>query len=240
MQAMGAFIQSLASDFVEKRAAFKQRATELRQMAQCKLAHARTPDIVANLQAAFEFFLGFCEDCGAIDKAEHHQLRHACWGALEAAAAKQGEHQVAAEPAQRFISLLQSCLFSGQAHLAPRTGHVPDGSPADCGWRRNSHNEWMPLGTCVGWTDGDDIFIEPSAVYQVVQTAARESGQAFPISPVTLRKRLREKGFLVSTEGSRGMLTVRRTIQGSKKEVLHLLKTTLFPSDLDTSEDGGE
>lgn len=240
VQALSAFIQSLANDFVEKRAAFKQRATELRQMAQRIPAHARTPDIVANLQAACEFFLDFCEECGAIDGAAHRQLKHACWGALQAAAARQGEHQVATEPAQRFISLLQSCLFSGQAHLAPRTGHVPDGSPADCGWRRNNQSEWMPLGTCVGWTDGDDIFIEPAASYQVVQTAARESGQTLPTSPVTLRKRLREKGFLVSTEGSRGMLTVRRTIQGSKKEVLHLLKTTLFPPDLDASEDARE
>lgn len=240
VQALGAFIQSLANGFVEKRAAFRQRSTELRQMAQCRSGHARTPDIIANLQAAFESFLVFCQGCGAIDEAEHRRLKHAGWGALQASAAKQGEHQVAAEPAQRFISLLLSCLFSGQAHLAPRTGHLPEGSPADCGWRHNGQGDWMPMGTCIGWTDGDDIFIEPSAAYQVVQTASRESGQAFPISAVTLRKRLREKGFLVSTEGSRGMLTVRRMIQGSKKEVLHLLKTTLFPADADGNEDGGE
>jgi hypothetical protein len=56
----------------------------------------------------------------------------------------------------------------------------------------------------------------------VVQQLARDQGDAFPITSTTLRKRLKEKGWLASTDTERGKLTVRRTFQGQRRDVLHL------------------
>jgi hypothetical protein len=47
-------------------------------------------------------------------------------------------------------------------------------------------------------------------------------GERLAVSEQTLRHRLREGGLLVSTDGGRQMLTVRRTVEGCPRQVLHL------------------
>ena len=77
--------------------------------------------------------------------------------------------------------------------------------------------------------DGDDLYLEPSVAYRVIQTAAREMGDPFSIAEQTLRKRLHEKKLLASIAEHRGTLTVRRTLAGSVRPVLHLLRSALLP-----------
>ena len=76
----------------------------------------------------------------------------------------------------------------------------------------------------------------------MVQVAGRDSGEVLSVSEQTLRKRLREKGLLASTEGNRETLTVRRTIMGSCRSVLHLLRETVLPKGRDDTDadDGPE
>ncbi len=47
------------------------------------------------------------------------------------------------------------------------------------------------------------------------------AGDPLPVSPLMLRKRLHEGGYLASTDASRETLTVRRTLQGAQRDVLH-------------------
>jgi hypothetical protein len=230
-QAMSGFLQWLAGRLDQEQASVERRATELRANTVRDPAHARTPDIIANLQGAFESFLKFAEECTAIDRARSEQLASACWRALREAAIAQAKHHAASEPAARFLTLLRACLSSGQAHLAARDGTAPTQSPEDCGWHRDSRgSEWESRGNCVGWVDGADIYLEPTASYQVVQVAGRDVGEQMPVSDQMLKKRLREKGLLASVDEARETLTVRRTIAGSKKEVLHFLRDTLLPA----------
>jgi hypothetical protein len=49
-----------------------------------------------------------------------------------------------------------------------------------------------------------------------------------------LKKRLSEKGWLASREHKRGTLTIRRTIAGSAKDVLHLRRRSLLPEEPDS------
>jgi hypothetical protein len=55
-----------------------------------------------------------------------------------------------------------------------------------------------------------------------VQRFARDQGEAFAVTPHTLRRRLRERGLLATTDADRGKLTVRKTLQGVRRDVLHL------------------
>jgi hypothetical protein len=230
-QTMSGFLQWLASRLDEVRASVERRVTELRANTVRDPAHARTPDIIANLQGAFEAFLRFAVECSAIDSARSEQLASWCWRALREAAIAQAKHHAASEPAARFVALLRACLSSGQAHLSARDGGVPKESPQDCGWHRDSRGgDWESRGNCVGWVDGADIYLEPTASYQVVQVAGRDVGEQMPVSDQMLKKRLREKGLLASIDKARETLTVRRTIAGSKKEVLHFLRDTLLPA----------
>jgi hypothetical protein len=209
-QAMATFIQWVARDFEKTKAAFLSRVSELRAEAMQKVAHARTPDILANLQAAFEFFLDFGAASGAVGRRERDRMANDCWAALREAAAAQAKHQMATKPTARYLDLLRASLTSGRAHLQTTAGSMPDHSAQSCGWRFDGQN-WKPQGDCIGWVDGDAIYCEPATAYGTVQVMARDMNESLALSEQTLKKRLAEKGLLASVDSKRETLTVRRT-----------------------------
>jgi hypothetical protein len=233
-EAMGAFVRWIAGGYDQIQAAFGKKVLELREKALSSPAHARTPDIVASLQAGFELFLEFGHECSAIGDVEYEYLTGQCWDALRNVALAQARHHAATEPTARFLELLCASLASGRAHLQARDGKMPETVAAACGWRFGNGGNWSPFGDCIGWMDGDDLLLESTAAYRVVQMAARDSAEPFSISEQMLRKRLHEKGLLASIDKPRQTLTVRRTLAGSRKEVLHLRRETLLP---DTAEE---
>jgi hypothetical protein len=239
-QATGAFVRWIAGQYEDLRAAIDRRVGELRLKAVRDSGHARTPEIVANLQAAFEIYLQFGEECGAINQSERNDLAGRCWEGLRKAAATQAKHQAATEPTERYLELLRGSLSSGRAHLAARDGSAPQEYPEACGWRRDSHGTWSRSGDCLGWVDGEDIYLESTVAYRIAQTAGRDSGDVLALSEQTLKKRLRDRNLLSSTDTKRETLTVRKKIAGSQKEVLHLSRATLLfeePDDCDLVPD---
>jgi hypothetical protein len=237
VQAMGGFLQWLAGRYDEARALLAAKASEFRAKAFLGTAHARTPEIVANLQAAFELYIEFSVSCGALDIAKGDQLRAHCWDALCDAAATQAKHQGETEPTARFLSLLRSLLATGRVHLATRRGAEPSQSPECCGWRHENSGGWKPLGDCVGWVDDQDIYLDSAAAYRAVQISGRDAGDILTVSDQTLKKRLHEKGFLASIDKARQTLTVRRDIAGTSRSVLHFLRATILPGVSDADED---
>jgi hypothetical protein len=236
-EAMGGFVQWLAGRYADSRAAFDRKVSEHRASALCNMAHARTPDIVANLQAGFELYLEFSVASGALDVVEGGRLSDRCWDALRDAAAAQAKHQGEAEPTARFLTVLRSALASGRAHLESRNGGEPDQSPEACGWRRGTGTMRSPHGECIGWVVDGDIYLESTAAYRVAQVVGRDAGEALTVSEQTLKKRLREKGLLASVDEARQTLTVRRSISGSSKSVLHFLRSTILAEVSDGDED---
>jgi len=235
--AMGGYVKWLARDYENMRLRFNEEFAQYRVEAMKNAAHARTPDIVANLQAGFELFLEFCVDAAAVNSTERDAHARCCWDALRSAAAAQSKHQASTEPAARFLELLRSLLVSGQARLDTRGGGTPDRTPGGCGWIRDHTGGWVSSGDLIGWVDEDNIYLEPASAYRVVQLAGRDIGEALAISEATLRKRLNERGLLASTDKRRETLTIRRTIGGSQKDVLHLRRTTILPETSDGDED---
>jgi hypothetical protein len=229
-QAMAGFLQWLAGRYEEAIARFNAKVLEYRNQWPGN-THARTPEIVANLRAAFDLLLEFAIAVGAIDASDAAELTDGCQQALCQAAAAQTKYQGESEPTARFLSLLQSVLSSGQAHLDARAGGAPTDVARSCGWRNESGGNWHPLGVCIGWLDGPDLYLDSAAAFAAVQKAARDSGEAFAISETTLRKRLREKRLLTLTDEKRDTLTVRRTIGGVIKNVLHLHRATLLSEE---------
>lgn len=236
-EAMGGFVQWLAGTYEEKRAAFDQATLNYRASALRNMFHARTPDIVANLQAGFEMYLDFCVAAGVVNDTERQRLANRCWEALSDAAAAQAKHQAATEPVARFLSLLQSSFTSGRSHLDARNGGAPDRAPGSCGWRRENSGTWCANGDCIGWVVDDDIYLDPTAAYRVAQMMSRDVGDGLAVSEQTLKKRLHEKNLLASIDQKRQTFTVRRSITGSSKEVLHFFRETLLPKALAGEED---
>jgi hypothetical protein len=152
-----------------------------------------------------------------------------------AAIAKKNEVMGVVNQAQYVIQ----SLTSGAAHLAERTGGKPQHSASSSGWRDDGSGYWKPLGDCIGCVEADDLYLEPTAAYRIAQKMARDTDEALTISEQTLKRRLRDKGLLASVDRKRQTLTIRRTIDGTSKEVLHLWRTTLLAEDLEEEDEVG-
>ena len=70
----------------------------------------------------------------------------------------------------------------------------------------------------------------------MAQKLARDQGTSLPIKQRTLWKRLAEHGLLASRDSARGTSTVRRTIEGMRRELLHL-RTSALAAETDQQGD---
>jgi hypothetical protein len=201
----------------------------LRDAAARSGAHRRTPELVANLAAGFGVLLAFANDTGAIVEPECEVLWNRAWASLGNAAAAQAQQQAGAEPAQRFVELLRGAIASGRAHLASPKGGKPENDEGAWGWRRSDYGNHEPQGARIGWLDGDGVWLEPDAAYAAAQRLGQDVGDRLAVQPKTLHKRLHERGLLASTTASRQTLTVRKSFEGQRREVLHLDSATLSP-----------
>jgi hypothetical protein len=132
---------------------------------------------------------------------------------------------------------LSAALASGRAHVANSVGSAPE-TPERWGWQLktvgtgpSTRDDWQPQGHRIGWVDDQDLYLEPEASFAAAQELAKEQGESLPITPHTLRRRLKEKGFLLSRDERRKKLTVRKTLPGTRREVLHLALSATPPSN---------
>jgi hypothetical protein len=89
--------------------------------------------------------------------------------------------------------------------------------------------EWRPQGDRIGWIEDEDLYLEPDAAFAAAQRQGQFSGDSLSVTERTLRKRLHERGLLLSVEDSRPTLAVRRTLGGRRQRVLHLSVDFLSP-----------
>ena len=234
-RSMAGFLKWLAPRYEGLQQTMPADLARIRAGASGQGQHRRTSGIVAELYFGFRTFLAFAVEIGVRTSSESEQLLQRAWTALCTAAADQAAHQATAEPTERFFDLLRSALGSGEAHIATTDGGTPD-SPGAWGWRERvmergleSSREWLAQGRRVGWIEGDDLFLDRDAAHRACQNAAGAGGEGLVIGAVTLTKRLDQRGLLASTESGRSSLLVRRSIEGSRRSVLHVLAATVCP-----------
>ena len=229
-QAMAGYLRWLAPRYEGIQAELKTKILQLREQAYQTGQHRRTPDIVANLAIGFSYFLVYAQEVGAVDQIQADDLWQRCWDALGKAASAQEEHQVGSEPVAVFLELLSSALGSGRAHLAGADGGTPD-APKAWGWREveigtglYARRDFQPQGERIGWIDGAELYLQADAAYAAAQKLARDEGDNLPVTLSTLKRRLKEQGFLASVEqtGDKERLVVRRTLEGRRRHVLHI------------------
>lgn len=223
---MAMFVQWLASRFEAFQADLQDRVLQLRAQASRKGQHRRVPDTVAELALGLVAFLDFARDLGALVSGQVEDFWTRGWEALIQIGEAQAHHQDAFDPVSRFLELVSSALGSGHAHVADPAGGRP-GNAIAWGWRCDDTGS-VPLGTCIGWVDGDNLYLDPNVSFKVAQQMSG-SGDGILISSRTLSKRLHERGYLTTTEQHRGHLTVRRILAGERRNVLHLTPSALFP-----------
>ncbi len=229
-QVMSGYVEWLAPRFDGIRGDFSKEIAELREEATKDGQHKRTPTTTANLAIGLRHFLDFAQELGAIDADEKSELWARFWKALGEVAEEQGGHLTASEPTDRFLELFSSAISSGKAHLAGPDGEAPKKKgelpyPLGWGWRQQDRQEPLgvgckPSGDRVGWVDGEDVYLDPTAAFQAAQRMVGPGGDGLTVNEQTLRKRLNEKGLLASKDS--GRLTVRKMLEGKRRSVLHL------------------
>jgi hypothetical protein len=202
----------------------------IRELATRSYAHRRMPEVVANLALGIGWFFLFAYEIGALTLDEIEERWRAVWAALGEMTGRQREHQAAAEPTACFLDVLRGALVSGHAHVADKHGREPT-TPAVWGWRartfgvgKNERTDWAPQGDCVGWVDGDALYLHAAAAYTAVQRFGRAGGETLSVSVHTLKKRLFEKELLLTTDtrGGKQRFEIRHTLAGAQRTVLHL------------------
>jgi hypothetical protein len=181
------------------------------------------------LYFGFVAFLNYATSAGAITDQEQSQFDERCWDALQKVARAQRVRQEASEPAYRFLELLRAAISSFQGHVASLGGSAPPNAP-QWGWQEigtGDYRRWAGAGKCVGWLDGPNLYLEPTASYGLAQEIGRSTGEPLAVTERTLRKRLEEKGLLASAEAARDTRTVRKMIQGREMPVVHILASAI-------------
>ncbi|HVU64313.1 MAG TPA: hypothetical protein VHC70_10075, partial [Phycisphaerales bacterium] len=221
---MAAFCQWAAPQMPALPKVLKARSEEHRRS--FPGGHARLPVMLADLLASFELFIRFVLDTTGEEvlSAEHaDDLVRRCADALREAGESQGQYQKASEPTARFLELVGSALASGRAHVAGSDGRAPD-NPGAWGWRLEkvgAVEEWRSHGDRIGWVDGADLYLEPGAAYRTAQMQAGQ-GEGLAVSDKMLRRRLHDKHLLKSIDEKRESLVIRRVLDGTRRNVLHL------------------
>jgi hypothetical protein len=218
-ESMGAFVSWIAGRYEERQERRQARALAIRSKGYGSAIHARLPATLAELQSAWELFLEFAREVGAINQEEAEELEARRQRAFTQLCLLQAKHQNASDPALRFLALLQAALAYGRAHVADRRGRAPK-EATGWGWHRRTNGRgWLPKGIRIGWVAGGDLFLDPAASYHVAQELA---GAERLVGEQTLRHRLHERGLLASVDAGRQMVQVRRIVEGGLRQVLHL------------------
>lgn len=255
--ALAGFVCWLAPRYESVRNGLRAEINRLRDSAIGGEQHARTPGIVADLAVGLKYFLEFAIEAGALSREHSLVVWNQSWDAIRQAAHEQASHQIAAEPTAYFLRLLAGTLASGRAHVAAPNGECPDVAPEAWGWRLQPGKgdsdlpTWIPQGRRIGWRDGeDDLLLEPEASFAEAQRLAGEQGENIGITPRTMWKRLREKELLRSVDEKRTTNTIRRTLEGQRREVLHFhsayitgdnpTKLTVESSGEENAEESGQ
>jgi hypothetical protein len=227
-EALSAFVAWLAPRLDRSLREYADRMRDLRGRATLANLHGRTPEIAADLAIGIELFSEFARGAGALKTSEAERLRAEAWASILDAAGGQRDYQGQSDPVLRFTRLVAGALAGGEAHLADLDGSFPGEGPERWGWRSrpgrtpDHPGEWVPQGRRIGWVAEDGMFLEAEAVYAVCQELGRRGGGAVGVQPLTLWKRLREAGLLLSWDSERQRNTVRRRFERADRTVIHL------------------
>jgi hypothetical protein len=227
------FIRWLAGQYERRLTDARARVAALRNQERFPgRVHQRTATIIAELRVGLELFGDFARDLALLAPQDLERLQQECTAALQRAADRQGDHQRSADPVNLFIELLQSALVSGSAHLTGRDGTPPD-EPLKWGWcpRAGSVQQFDAQGTRIGWLVDNDVYIDFGAAYHLIERQVAASAESLGMTQTTLGKRLHQRGLLASRDEKRGRNTIRRMLDGARREVLHFRAGTLMPAE---------
>lgn len=196
--------------------------------------HARTQDNLANLLMGLRVFLDFADDAGEISSQATQGFMDIATDAACALADLQAAIDHEASDAQRFVDLMRAAVSSGKAHIERSGGGKPNNARA-LGWRDvdlgQSGTRTEAMGTRIGWVDGEELYIDPTASLSVIKALASGLDNHLGSSERAIAKSLREAGLLSRCDKSRN--TTKVSVLGARRSVYVFRMADIF--DLDSA-----
>lgn len=235
--ALACYLQHVAANLDDERRKIEDLTAAMREEL-ATTGHKRTPDNIASLAAALISFLEFAEEAQAITGQERAAIMERAAAALIAITGSQDKAQEHGEPCAAFCEAIGSALATGSAHISDMLGgsEMLD-NPSAYGWRKDPQdiNIWRPQGGRIGWAEDDDLYLDPLAAYNIAQKHAT-TADALQLSLNTLKRRLKQREVLKTIDEARESVTVRRTIDNRRRDVLHFHNTpSLTPENNPTN-----
>lgn len=228
-EGMAAFLKWLATEnrIGILRSGARENIGQLREewLAAGKDAHKRIATTLAQLQRAWQVWLEFAAETGALSDEEILELRKAVKRSLIELGQSQGGHQTSENPSTRFIELLQAALSSGKAYLGDIDDECFEDDDKADGDSSFGLAPPSKRGELIGWKQQNDVYLQPDLAYRCAQSFGM-NGEGLTVTSNTLWKRLREAGILASCDNERH--TIKKQIGKYRKRVLHLKAKTLF------------
>jgi hypothetical protein len=209
--AMAAYLAWLAENWAGLADTLPARWRQYRAQAFGDGLHLRLPEAVAGLACGLEMGARFAVQLGVLDGEAYQSLLSRGWDALSECAQAMLDRVREEKPDELFIRTFRELLAQGKIYLRDRQTNLPMGDPVDS-------------AELVGWTDASYVYLLPEAAYTRIARCFRDQGNIFPVRELTLRKMLKEAGFLIERNGR---LAVTEWIEGRSQRVLVLTRAIL-------------
>jgi hypothetical protein len=245
-EALAAYIGWLQPQLETLPTRLKVRWNELRSEALPHLTHhTRHPEIYAHLAVAWELFLRFAAEDGALPHDDCLLQWHVGCETLMHAINRQRLDAEAEDPVHRFCSNIKEALIQGKAYLDDVRGGYPEDA-GQWGWAMQTirHNdgtvsdEWKPSqgASMLGWVDKDFMYLLPDAAYRLVFENLQRAGVTL-LPQQTLWKRLIDRGYVQRGENR---YTTRKRIGADRPHVLKVVRRCIDDHLSPQSGDNGD
>lgn len=218
---VAAFVRHVAREGIRDKLPGLRRAARDAMRGE-SFAHARIAGNVGELAVGWSAFVDFLDRERLVDADAARELQQLGRETLVEVGRAQARFVAEASPPARFLSLLTSAIASGAAHVAGMDGRQPATAPAGWGWR-----DGHPQGRCVGWTDGEQLYLEPSAALAAAKAVGQSLDAPLSASERALSRMLAERGMLSETGTDGRHLKPKRSIAGQRRRVLVLRADSL-------------
>jgi hypothetical protein len=220
---LATFLSYMARNYAAVTTQFEKDCIGYRdKLAATSKGSSRQPTMMAHLLSAWHAWLRGALAEKAISKKTANELWGMIWGVVQTTSNDQTEHQSSLHPADHFLNLLRSALFSGQAHLASYEGDEPQEISQLCGWRKG-----QPLGECIGLIKNGVVYFNPTSAYIVANSQGNRAGEGLAVTENTLWKRMDERELLIKAKGR----NLKNFMPRSNAPAIALLVSTIFPSE---------
>ena len=235
-QVLASFIAWLVPQMAELESGRRARELHALRGALHLGGHRRTAEVVANLLQGFGMFLAFVRERQLIGDGELEERWKAGQRLLIAAGEAQSNYLKEEDPLNVLFGTLRSLLISGKAHVRTLDSLEPCDESSLWGWQNA-----MARGDCVGWIDGDDLYLEWTCTVSLVK---RHCEASLVESPTMLGKLCLKRGVIVSCDHKRGGgFKTRVSISGSDRsrpDVVHVSRSSIYPEKAALSAQSGD